>query len=263
MTEYKAIQSVVIIGSGNLASHLSQAFQQANKTIRAIVSRNPIAGRLLAGKCGAAYVAKVEDCPMDADLVVLAVTDAAIEDVAKRMPLGEAIVVHISGSTDISAVGRFRHNGVFYPLQSFTKDKLLNFFEVPLLIEGSNPEVEAALLDLGHAVTTRVYAANTNDRKYVHLAAVFASNFTNSLYEASKRILENNTKLPFDLLKPLIKETAVRLKDLDPVQAQTGPAKRKEKHVIAQQLELLKHKNPQTQIYSLITELIEEQQKNA
>lgn len=263
MAEHKAIQSVIIIGSGNLASHLSQAFLTANKTVKAIVSRNPIAGRLLATKCGANYVAKVEDCPADADLVILAVTDAAIEDVANRMPQIPSIVVHISGSTDIHAVRRFENHGVFYPLQSFTKDKQVNFYEIPFLVEGNTPGNSAALLELGHALSTRVYAATTADRKYLHLAAVFASNFTNSLYEASKRLLENNTNLPFDLLKPLIKETAVRLKDLDPVQAQTGPAKRGEKHVIQQQLELLKHQRELTQIYTLVTNLIEQQQRNA
>ncbi len=263
MAEHKAIQSVIIIGSGNLASHLSQAFLTANKTIKTIVSRNPIAGRLLATKSKASYVAKVEDCPLDADLILLAVTDAAIEGVANRLPETNAIVVHISGSTDISAVKRFENHGVFYPLQSFTKDKQVNFYEIPFLVEGNNPATAAALLELGHALSTKVYAANTGDRKYLHLAAVFASNFTNSLYEASKRILENNTKLPFELLFPLIKETAFRLKDLDPVQAQTGPAKRGEKHVIAQQLELLKHQRELTQIYTSITTLIEQQQRNA
>ncbi len=263
MAETKAIQSVIIIGSGNLASHLTQAFVNANKKVHTVVSRNPIAGRLLATRSQANYVAKVEDCPTDADLILLAVSDAAIEDVAKRMPQTDAIVVHISGSTDIAAVGKFANHGVFYPLQSFTKDKPVNFYEIPFLVEGNSPETENRLLDLGHALSTKVYSASTADRKYLHLAAVFASNFTNSLYEASKRILENNTKLPFDLLFPLIKETSLRLKDLTPVQAQTGPAKRGEKHVIEQQLELLKHQRELTQIYSTITQLIEQQQRNA
>ncbi|MES2628452.1 MAG: Rossmann-like and DUF2520 domain-containing protein [Bacteroidota bacterium] len=263
MAENKTIQSIVIIGSGNLASHLSQGFLTADKTVKAIVSRNPIAGRLLATKAKAAYVAKVEDCPADADLILLAVTDAAIEDVANRMPETDAIVVHISGSTNIQAVRRFKNHGVFYPLQSFTKDKAVNFYEIPFLVEGNTPENNALLTDLGHALSTRVFSATTTDRKYLHLAAVFASNFTNALYEASKRILENNTSLPFELLLPLIKETAVRLKDLDPVHAQTGPAKRGEKHVISQQMELLKHQRELTQIYDLITNLIEQQQRNA
>lgn len=260
MVDHKAIQSVIIIGSGNLASHLSQAFLAANKTVKTIVSRNPIAGRLLASKVNGSYVAKVEDCPTDTDLIILAVSDAAIESVASRMPETSAIVVHISGSTEMKVVNRFNNHGVFYPLQSFTKDKQVNFYEIPVLVEANNPQAVAALMELGQALSTKVFQATTGDRKYLHLAAVFASNFTNSLYEASKRILENNTKLPFDLLLPLIKETALRIKDLDPVQAQTGPAKRGEDHVITQQLELLKHQRELTQIYTSITTLIQQQQ---
>lgn len=258
----KPIQTIAIIGSGNLASHLCSAFMHAQRRVHTVVSRNPIAGRLLATRAGADYVAKVEDCPISVDLIVLAVSDSAIESVVRRLPENQALVVHISGSTDIDAVDKFEHHGVFYPLQSFTKDKEVNFFEVPFLIEGASEEDEARLSDLGKAISTKVFKASSDDRRYLHVAAVFASNFSNVLYGIAKNILESNTQLPFELLYPLIKETAVKIKDLPPHKAQTGPASRGDKAVMERQLELLKHHREWIQIYHLLSDQITKQ-KNA
>ncbi len=258
MSELQPINTVAIVGSGNLAFHLADAFLQANKQIAAVVSRNPVYGNVLAKKAGCSYVGRAENCPTDCDLVVLAVSDSAIAEVAARLPQLKSLVVHISGSTPIDVLSRFEQFGVFYPLQSFTRDKAVNFFEIPILVEGNMPNSENKLKLLAHEMSTKVYSASTSDRKYLHLSAVFAANFTNALYGVSSRLMTENTHLPFELLLPLIKETATKLKELSPTEAQTGPARRGDELIINQQLDLLKNQPELQAIYKQLTALIQQ-----
>ena len=185
----KSIHKIVVVGSGNLAFHLAETFYKAGKDIVAIVARNELAGQELAKLTGAAYLPSLEKCPADVDLIVLAVSDTAISTLADGLSLNEAIVVHISGSTPIEVFRHHKNYGVFYPLQSFSKGKAVRFKDIPVLIEGNSAEVSDALIQLGKEISNTVHQASTKDRRYLHLAAVFAANFSNALYAVADEIM--------------------------------------------------------------------------
>ncbi len=251
-----SIHKIVIVGSGNLAFHLAEAFQLAGKEIVAVVARNETEGKTLAQKVSATYISNAQNCPA-ADLIVLAVSDSAIPEVSKHFSHHQAIVVHISGATAMDALVNEQH-GVFYPLQSFTKGKPVNFRETPFLIEGNSPDVARQLTGLGQNISNQVYPASSLDRRYLHLAAVFASNFSNALYGVAEKLMNKNTTLPFSILHPLIQETALKIQQLAPKAAQTGPARRGDEQIMKAQLELLKDQAELQDIYQAISKLIQQ-----
>jgi len=243
---------VTVIGSGNVAGHLITAFENSDSLeLVQVFSREVSKVSHLVG-AGAA----VDDfrALADADLYVIAVSDDAIAEVSKRLPFAGRLVVHTSGSMPPGILDQKHRRGVFYPLQTFTRNKPVNFREIPICLEVEALSDYATLETVARSISDKVFAIDSNQRKALHLAAVFASNFTNHLYKIASDICAENS-LPFDILIPLIAETANKVRLLSPSDAQTGPAKRNDSQTIAAHLELLPDERRRA-IYEILTQSI-------
>lgn len=218
---------IVIIGTGNVAYHLAKAFAQSGILPKAIFGRNfneldKISSEL---KIPAATIMP------DADLYIVAVSDTAISEVSKQITKTGCLVAHTSGSLPKEILnGNFR-KAVFYPLQTFTKSKALNYSEIPFFIEAENEADTLILKNLAQKISEKVMTSTHESRKYIHLTAVFACNFVNHLFARAKEIADSQN-IPFDYFLPLIDETVAKIHTLDPKIAQTGPAVRNDKRVM-------------------------------
>ncbi|WP_299017256.1 DUF2520 domain-containing protein [uncultured Polaribacter sp.] len=226
--------SVLIIGNGNVATHLNNVFLNADTiTVTKIKSRNLI------------------NVP-SADITILAVSDDAISEVSSK--INNTLVVHTSGACSITELKNTTRKGVFYMLQSFSKDKEVNFSEIPICLEAENEKDYHLLETIAQAIGTKIFKINSEQRKTIHVAAVFVNNFTNHLFKIGNDICKTN-HVPFDILQPLIKETVLKIETLTPSEAQTGPAIRNDEQTIKNHLDLL-NKNQQ-EIYSILTKSIQ------
>lgn len=245
---------ITIIGSGNVATHLAAAFKNGGHSIVQVYSRDMHNASLLAYHVKAEAIDSLEQINPETDLFVIAVKDDAIEAIASILAKYQKLIVHTSGATDLQVLlKRTQNAGVFYPLQTFSKTKEVNFDTVPLCIEGANEQITSQLNELAYAITQNVYRINSAERKTLHLAAVFACNFTNYLYYLSQQLLADQ-KLPFDLLRPLILETAEKVQEHLPASVQTGPAVRNDEKTMNAHLQLL-HENPELQqLYKLLSQ---------
>ena len=224
---------IVLIGRGRLATNLLAALQQADHEVMSINSRT------------------LEGLPFEADLFIVAVKDSALEEVICRATKGreQQLFVHTAGSMPMSLFeGHTSRYGVFYPMQTFSKERLVDFTEIPVFIEGADP----AIRQLAESISRRVYDLTTEARKYLHLSAVFACNFVNHCYALSAELLEQHG-LPFDVMLPLIDETARKVHELHPHDAQTGPAVRYDENVIRMQSALMAADPELQQIYELLS----------
>ncbi|MDE5868742.1 MAG: DUF2520 domain-containing protein, partial [Muribaculaceae bacterium] len=208
-----------IIGRGNVATHLYKAFKQ-------YISVNSINPHTL------------DNIDVNADLTIISVSDDAIKSVVNHLPKLKGIVAHTSGSTgiDIFKDSHILKYGVFYPLQTFSKDKDLNYSKIPFFIEASDKETERELLNLASLVSNNVRIANSKQRKKLHIASVFSCNFVNHLWALSDRYLRQND-LSFSDLIPLIEETLEKTSFISPEEAQTGPAVREDMNIIASHID--------------------------
>ena len=244
---------VSIIGSGNLAQHLIQAFQ-SNPSIELVqvMVRNPktVAHLLDSNRIISDYTQLQE-----ADLYIIAVSDDAISEVSAALPFENRLVAHTSGTVSINSLDPKNHRAVFYPLQTFSKDKPIDFKSVPICLEAENETDVQILKQLAHSISNAVYEINSEQRKALHVAAVFVNNFVNYLYQMGNEICDTNA-IPFEILKPLIQETANKIATLSPKNAQTGPAKRNDLKTIAAHEEFLKDEN-QAAIYKLLTQSLQ------
>lgn len=249
-------QRIVFIGAGNLATHLSTALHRAGYDILQIFSRTESSAQQLAGKLGCAMTTCIDEVRPDADIYIFSVSDAVLGELIDRVPLREeALYLHTAGSIPMSVFAhRCRQYGVFYPLQTFSKTRPVKFEEIPLFIEGSSPEVTATLREMGEKITRQVIEASSQQRRYLHLAAVFACNFTNHLYAIAAELLEQQG-LPFDALRPLIRETAAKIETLTPAAAQTGPAIRYDRNVMQKHIDLLDDEE-EKEIYRILSKHI-------
>jgi predicted short-subunit dehydrogenase-like oxidoreductase (DUF2520 family) len=194
-----------------------------------------------------------------ADLYIIAVSDDAIAEVSENLALDNQLVVHTSGTVTLNALADKNRRAVFYPLQSFSKDKIVNFKTIPLCIEAENKKDVPTLKLIANAISDAVYDINSEQRKALHVAAVFVNNFVNHLYQIGKEICDVNA-IPFAILKPLIQETANKIATLSPNAAQTGPAKRNDISTIAAHQQFLTDENQAT-IYNLLTQSIQDNGK--
>jgi predicted short-subunit dehydrogenase-like oxidoreductase (DUF2520 family) len=245
--------SVIIIGSGNVAQHLIRAFSATENVdvVQAYARQPEKLYSLLPKEKVTANLSTLAD----ADVYIISVSDNAIADVATNLPFTGKLVVHTSGSTGMEALGSRQRNGVFYPLQTFSVAKAVNFKEVPLCLETEHTVDMPMLETLAHALSEKVYHINGTQRQALHVAAVFSCNFVNHLYGIGARVCSDNN-IPFDILKPLILETADKINTLTPTQAQTGPAVRRDSKTIQRQLNFLQD-DTLKEIYTLITNSIQ------
>ncbi|APQ18841.1 Rossmann-like and DUF2520 domain-containing protein [Maribacter hydrothermalis] len=246
--------SVVIVGTGNVAQNLFYALDKtSNVEVKQIVGRNENHFSFTKGKVPTTTdYTKIDN----ADIYILAITDDSIGIVAQKIKHIKGIIVHTSGATSITALSGHKQPGIFYPLQTFTKGKIISFAEIPICIEAKTSVDLKLLRELGNTLSNTVIAIDSDQRKKIHVAAVFVNNFTNYMYTIGKEICEENN-LDFKLLHPLIKETAAKLEDLTPIEAQTGPAKRNDQKTLHNHLNLIKN-NHQRELYTLLSNAIKE-----
>lgn len=250
MDKYK----IVIIGSGNIAEHLLRAFSKSSicKVIQ-IFSRNISTGEELNSKFDVEVTNSFNKLKK-ADLYLISVSDSAIHEVSKSLIFKNRLVAHTSGATGINSIDDNNRQAVFYPLQSFTKGKLINFSEIPICIETKNNDDCDTLMEIANSVSNTVSKVSSEQRQYLHASAVFVNNFTNHLFHIGKEIADHHN-VNFDLLKPLIKETVDKLDYKSPKEAQTGPAIRGDKKTMEKHLKLIPDETHK-EIYRLITESI-------
>jgi len=246
---------IVIFGNGNVATHLGKAFFEAGHGILQVFGRNRARAQELATALEAKAVGGLAELDLTADLYLLAVPDEAIASLAERLPRLKGVVAHCSGATGLSVLGGLQDYGVIYPLQSITKSADLAIRTVPFAVEGNTGQTTALLLGLMRKISPRAFVCNSQQRLALHLAAVFANNFANALFQIAHEILQENG-LPFDLLKPLILETAQKVQTHAPRDAQTGPAKRSDARTIRTHLDFIGKKNDRAEIYRLMTKVI-------
>ena len=241
--------TVTILGAGNVASHLYKAFKNAkNVTVKQWYNRTYSDISSYANE-----VDTIDDLSQleDADIYIMAVSDDSIASLSRALPFENRIVAHTSGSVSIHDLDRKNQRAVFYPLQTFSKDAELDFSEVPICIEVTEKENLQLMKDLAEALGCKPYKITTEQRQTLHLSAVFINNFTNQLYRIAHEISDAKS-INFDILKPLIMETARKVQDMSPYKAQTGPAKRNDKKTIKRHLKQLENEEHKA-IYELLT----------
>jgi predicted short-subunit dehydrogenase-like oxidoreductase (DUF2520 family) len=250
------IKNIVIAGSGNVAWHLGKALFEGGYSISGIWSRNKPAADELSRMCFSKVLPKPEDIPSDTHLLIIAVSDAAISEVATLFSEFEGIAVHTAGSVGIDVFkNKDQQTGVIYPLQTLSKHSSISLKEVPVFIEGSDEITLAKLHEVAANITSNVYQASSHQRLMLHIAAVFAGNYTNLMYSIADEILTGNN-LPYSALHPLIAETAKKAIALKPNDVQTGPARRNDKSTIQKHLKLLEKQPDIALIYQILADTI-------
>jgi predicted short-subunit dehydrogenase-like oxidoreductase (DUF2520 family) len=246
----KSIQTISIIGTGNVAFHLGSAFLDRGIQIKSIFGRNSEKASQLAD------FLKSEVCSslgsIEGDLILICVSDDAINSVIEQLP-SNLKIAYTSGSVDLQQFSQHNNIGVLYPLQTFSKDRNVEIFEVPFLIEANSVDFAQELFDLAWQISRKVSFASSPERKVYHLAAVWMNNFTNHLIYQSKEILDKR-ELNWEYLLPLLKETVNKLDSMNPHDAQTGPARRNDQTIIHQHEEMMS--GTQKEIYTLLTKSI-------
>lgn len=230
---------IVCIGSGNLATNLTLAWKEAGILVEQVFSRTEANARALAERLGCAWTTSTEEIINDADLYLFSLKDSALEAVASRLPKNNGLWVHTAGSMPLSVFEPFTtRRGVIYPLQTFSKSRRIDLGNVPFFLEANSEEDGAILEQLARAVSRDVRFLPSEKRRHLHLAAVFACNFVNHIYALADDILREEG-IPFEVLLPLIDETAAKVHRLTPREAQTGPAIRYDENVINKHLAML------------------------
>ena len=244
--------SVVLFGSGNVAMHLFNAFLKTDEVdVVQVYSRSPKSlksiEKITKTTSSLSQIA-------EADVYIICITDDNICNFSKKLRFHKKLVVHTSGSIPLNQIANHNRRGVFYPLQTFTKDKPVDFKSIPICLEAENDNDLKTLFFIANSISGLTYDIDSNQRKVIHTAAVFANNFVNHLYSIAEDLC-NDEHIPFDILKPLILETAEKIKDSSPKDIQTGPAKRDDRDVMFNQMTSLKSETHQ-EIYKLITSSI-------
>jgi predicted short-subunit dehydrogenase-like oxidoreductase (DUF2520 family) len=244
---------VVIIGSGNVAQHLIlsfvnskdidlvQVFSRQKDTVAHLIESLKITNSL-------------SDL-VQADLYILAISDDAIASVSSQLPFNNSLVVHTAGSVSLEVLDKKNRRGVFYPLQTFSKNRMVNYSDITICLETEHESDFKLLEKAAHILTDKVQKISEVQRKALHVSAVFVNNFVNYLYQIGQEICLEN-KLSFDILKPLILETAHKVMTLPPKEAQTGPAIRNDTKTIDGHLQFLADNN-QNSIYKTLTQSIQ------
>ena len=245
---------ISIIGSGNVATHLSAAFKNAGHRIVQVYSPNMQNAALLAYHVGAEAIDDLSQVSPETDIFIISVKDDVIGSIAETLAKHNRLIAHTSGATDLQAMLAFTAKaGVFYPLQTLSKSKEVDFLTVPLCIEGADENITSQLIELARTVSNNVYRVNSAQRKILHLAAVFACNFPNYLYTIAQQLLAEDD-MGFEMLRPLILETAQKVQTHLPGEVQTGPAIRNDENTMAAHLQMLNGKPGLTAIYELLSQ---------
>ncbi len=256
MQKSNEIQSVTVVGAGNVGWHMARALYQAGITINYVVSRTKRHAEELAGVVSAVPLTSVAGIKHAPDMFLLCVNDDILGQVVKEFAGFDVLVVHTSGSTDNEIFQNWKGEfGVFYPLQTFSRMNEMKYSNIPFFVEGSSTEVVDQLKRLAELISGVVYEADSERRRMLHVAAVFACNFSNHLAAIADKLLTAND-LNLELLLPLLEETNRKLNRMDPVSAQTGPAVRNDRKIIEKHLRVLQEMPEEQELYRLLTENI-------
>lgn len=248
---------IVIIGTGNTATILGKKLKEAGHPVLQVFGRNKTATVALAKSLEAEAIFDYKSISHQAALVLLAVSDKAVEEVALQLQLGDQTLAHTAASVAMDVLkGKAKHYGVFYPLQSLNK-AVKGLPEIPVLVDGSDENTRQALLSLAGTISSQVFVADDEKRVKMHLAAVMVNNFTNHLFTLVDKFCHEEG-IQFSLLLPLIKETVFRLDETEPAKAQTGPAARNDLVTIKKHLSLLEKAPQLKSFYELFSESIQQ-----
>ena len=226
---------IVILGSGNVAYHLVKAFSENGISLAQIFGRNVNDLKEISDAFNVPYSTKVLK---SADFYIIAVSDDYVNEVSKMIPAENCLVAHTSGSLPVGVLEGNYRKASFYPLQTFSKSKKLNYSEIPFFVEAENGNDFHFLENFAQKISPHVMASDFEKRKYIHITAVFACNFVNHLFARAKEISDAQN-IPFHYFIPLIQETTAKIKELDPKLAQTGPAIRGDERVLKVHEDLL------------------------
>ena len=250
---------VSFIGSGNLAWHLAAALDNTDYSVREVFSRHPANARALVERLYNAQIRSTLDfSDSNSRIFIVAVPDDVLPDIVEDIILPQnTILVHTSGSRPLAVLqdAGARYTGVFYPLQTFSKKTKVDFGEIPVFIESDDRETEKTLLAMAKSISRKVFRISSEQRKALHIAAVFASNFTNHMLTISKAIMSKNN-LQYEWLKPLIAETINKSLQIGPEPAQTGPARRGDLEILDAHMAFLEDDEAVAEIYRVISQHI-------
>jgi predicted short-subunit dehydrogenase-like oxidoreductase (DUF2520 family) len=247
--------SVVFIGAGNLATNLAVALYNSGCKILQVFSRTTDSAINLSEKVKATFTTDLKNINQNADLYIISVPDKAIQSVVDELNITSGIVVHTSGSTDIQVLSKFSLNGhgVFYPFQTFSKNRIIPFDNIPICLNADSEATYTFLSRIASTISPKVVHLDSDTFKWLHLSGVFVNNFTNHLLAIANQISDEKG-FSFDLLKPLIEETVTKAFDVKPIDAQTGPAIRFDQNTINLHIEKLKEYSPElADIYKALT----------
>ena len=248
---------ISILGFGNVAQHLIHAFNKSREVkIVQIFSRNK---QINTFSSEIELIADWEKL-IPVDVFIISVSDDAITEVSQQIPLINQLVVHTSGSVSLESISNNNRRGVFYPLQTFTKGKEVDFSQIPICIETEFSADLEILKKLAQNLSEKTFLINSKQRRALHVAAVFVNNFVNHMYQLGSEICQEN-QIPFGILEALIHETASKISNLSPTEAQTGPAKRNDQQTINAHLNFLENDLTKQTIYKLLTQSIQDNEQ--
>lgn len=249
------MKKLIFIGAGNVATHLACQLYKCGFEILQIYSRTIESAKNLSDKVNSEAISDIEKVRADADFYIFAIKDSALENIARKIPLNKGIWLHTAGSMPLSIFELYSKKfGVFYPFQTFSKDRDINWTDIPIFIEGSDPEIFEIVRNLAENLSNQVTFLSSDKRRYLHLTGVFACNFVNHMYTLSEEILKH-ADIPFNVALPLIEETCAKIHHLPPIDAQTGPAVRFDENVMNKHLDMIEDKQTK-KIYRIISESI-------
>ncbi len=250
---------IVFIGAGNVATQIATTLQKIGMNICQIYSRTENSASTLGKLLNIPYTTDKTKVIGTADVYFCCVKDSEIENALNSISFNNGLLVHTAGSVPIEVLQSFSENvGVFYPLQTLSKEKKIEWKKIPLYLEANTPENIYKLHQIAEKISDCVFDINSEQRGKIHLAAVFCSNFVNHLYTLSDELLAESG-FKFQQLIPLIEETTEKVKTLSPIEAQTGPAVRFDENIINKHLNILrKQPDQKAEIYSLLSKSIYE-----
>jgi len=254
---------IALIGAGNLATVLGHALYNAKHDIVQVYSRTMAAAKQLAERLNVVPTDDLETITNDADLYIIALKDSVLyEVIGKICPnRSEKLFVHTAGSMPIDVFrGRTERYGVLYPMQTFSKTRIVDFRNIPVFVEANSISTMQTIIDVAQSVSDNVQELSSTDRRYLHLAAVWACNYVNHCYDLAAEVLQK-VGLPFDVMLPLTDETARKIHELSPREAQTGPAIRYDENIIEAQMQLMNDNPNARKIYELMAKSIHEKSK--
>lgn len=246
---------IVLLGAGNVGTHLCRALQN-KEGLEIIQWYNRSLNSLEKELVPFAVTQNLNDI-IEADLYIISVSDTAIPAISKALEGKNGLIAHTAGSIPMEVLGAHQNHGIFYPLQTFSRQQEVDFNQIPLCLEANQPENLNLLKKLAQSLGGPVHLIDSAQRKALHVAAVFVNNFTNHLFTIGEELCKAH-KVPFSVLQPLIAETADKIKHLPPSAAQTGPAARGDQKILKDHLQYLTKESHQ-KLYQLISASIQEQ----